>query len=79
MKISLNGEDSKIVKQNETYTLIDPAPFSPTINQTNISCYGANDGVLEVINEPTLPAIMIEIIVGANSKIIVSLVAYPTK
>ena len=37
---------------NETYTLIDPAPFSPTINQTNISCYGANNGVLEVINEP---------------------------
>ena len=23
MKIDLNGEDSKIVKQNETYTLID--------------------------------------------------------
>jgi len=23
MKISLNGEDSKIIKQNETYTLID--------------------------------------------------------
>ena len=23
MKINLNGEDSKIVKQNETYTLID--------------------------------------------------------
>ena len=23
MKISLNGEDSKVVKQNETYTLID--------------------------------------------------------
>ena len=23
MKINLNGEDSKIIKQNETYTLID--------------------------------------------------------
>ena len=35
-----------------TYTLIDPAPFLPTISQTDISCYGANDGMLEVLNEP---------------------------
>ena len=38
-------------------------------------------GTYEVVslNDPTLPAIIIEIIVGANSRIIVSLVAYPTK
>ena len=35
--------------------------------------------MLEVMNDPTFPAITIEIIVGANSKIIVSLVAKPTR
>ena len=35
--------------------------------------------ILEVINEPTLPAIIIEINVGANSKIIDCLVAKPTR
>ena len=35
--------------------------------------------MLEVINEPTFPAIIIEIKVGANSNIIDCLVANPTK
>tara|TARA_B100001250_G_scaffold24992_2_gene20727 strand:- start:70 stop:4356 length:4287 start_codon:yes stop_codon:yes gene_type:complete len=35
-----------------TYILANPPLFSPIINTTNISCYGANDGFIEVINEP---------------------------
>ena len=35
--------------------------------------------ILEVINEPTLPAIIMEVNVGANSKITDCLVAKPTK
>ena len=37
---------------NETYTLIDPPVFFPTINTNNISCFGFNDGMIEVLNEP---------------------------
>lgn len=35
-----------------TYNLNNPPVFSPIINTNNISCYGANDGFIEVINEP---------------------------
>ena len=47
MKINLNGEDSKIVKQNETYTLIDNTDLnglvvSKTILDTEESTTGHN-------------------------------------
>ena len=38
---------------NESYTLIEPPAFTPTINSTNISCFGDDNGVIEVINEPS--------------------------
>lgn len=44
--------DSLGCSQNETYNLIDPPIFNPTINTYNISCFGLNDGIIEVINEP---------------------------
>ena len=37
------------------------------------------DPILDVMKDPTFPAIIIEIIVGANSNIIISLVAYPIR
>ena len=38
---------------NESYTLTDPPPFLPTINSSDITCFGNNDGIIEVINEPS--------------------------
>ena len=37
---------------SESYTLIDPSVFNPTINTSNVSCFGYNDGLIEVVNEP---------------------------
>ena len=38
---------------NESYTLTDPPPFLPTINSSDITCFGNNDGIIEVLNEPS--------------------------
>lgn len=37
---------------NETFTLTEPPTLNPTINTSNISCFGYNDGLIEVVNEP---------------------------
>jgi len=37
---------------SESYTLIDPSVFNPSINTSNVSCFGYNDGLIEVVNEP---------------------------
>ena len=37
---------------DETYILDEPPAFNPIINAYNISCFGANDGYIEVVNEP---------------------------
>ena len=50
---SLTVTDSLGCMQTETYTLIEPPAFSPTINSYNISCFGLNDGLIEVVNEPS--------------------------
>ena len=36
MKINLNGEDSKIIKQNETYTLIDNTDLNNLVESKTI-------------------------------------------
>ena len=43
---------TKDVLSSESYTLIDPSVFNPTINTSNVSCFGYNDGLIEVVNEP---------------------------
>jgi len=49
---NLTVTDSLGCNSSETYTLVSPPPFSPTINANNISCFGFNDGFIEVVNEP---------------------------
>ena len=39
--------------KNESFNLIEPPIFSPIINSNNISCFGANDGFIQVVNEPS--------------------------
>ena len=49
---TLTVTDSLGCYLNETYVLNEPPAFNPTINAYNISCFGANDGYIEVVNEP---------------------------
>ena len=44
--------DNQGCTSSESYTLIDPSVFNPTINTSNVSCFGYNDGLIEVVNEP---------------------------
>ena len=44
MKINLNGEDSKIVKQNETYTLIDNTDLNGLVVSKTILHPGKETG-----------------------------------
>ncbi|MDP7568090.1 MAG: SprB repeat-containing protein, partial [Flavobacteriales bacterium] len=44
--------DNQGCTSSESYTLTDPPVFTPIINPSNVSCYGYNDGLIEVINEP---------------------------
>ena len=44
MKINLNGDDSKIVKQNETYTLIDNVNLNGLIVSKRLSLVCVNSG-----------------------------------
>jgi len=37
---------------NETFTLTEPPTLNPTVNTSNVSCFGSNDGLIEVVNEP---------------------------
>jgi len=44
--------DNQGCTSSESYTLTDPPVFTPIINPSNVSCFGYNDGLIEVINEP---------------------------
>ncbi|MDG1283328.1 MAG: hypothetical protein P8N46_01620, partial [Flavobacteriales bacterium] len=49
---TLTVTDSLGCSVDETYTLVDPPLFIPSINQYNISCFGLSNGSIEVLNEP---------------------------
>ena len=49
---SLLVTDSSGCTITTNYSLVDPLPFSPTKINTDIDCYGNENGSISVINEP---------------------------
>ena len=50
MKINLNGEDSKIIKQNETYTLIDNTDLNGLIVSKTILHHKGQEEVYQFVS-----------------------------
>ena len=49
---TLTVTDNLGCTSSEAYTIVNPPAFTPTIYENNISCFGFNDGYIEVVNEP---------------------------